>query len=49
MPTFYKAELTERTPATMDIWQRMHEGLKPRTHEILSSLGYYAERDLTVP
>jgi hypothetical protein len=49
MPTLYKAELTEQAPATLDIWRRMHEELKPRTHEILSSLGYYAERDLAVP
>jgi hypothetical protein len=49
MPTLYKAELTEPAPATVDIWKRMHDGLKPRAREILSSLGYYAERELAVP
>jgi hypothetical protein len=49
MPALYKAELTEPAPATVDIWKRMHEGLKPRAREILSSLGYYAERDLPLP
>jgi len=38
-PTLYKAELTEPAPATVDIWKRMHDGLKPRAREILSFLG----------
>jgi hypothetical protein len=45
MPTLYKAELTEPAPATLD----MHDGLKPNARAILSTLGYYAERDLAVP
>jgi hypothetical protein len=49
MPTLYNAELTEPAPATVDIWKRMHDGLKPRAQEILSFLGYYAERDLPLP
>jgi hypothetical protein len=49
MPTLYKAELTEPAPATVDIWKRMHDGLKPRAREILSFLRYYAARDLPLP
>jgi len=45
MPTLYKAELTEPAPATVDIWKRMHDGLKKCTGISVLS-GYYAEHDL---